>query len=90
MRKQDPDDDAAEQVVVAWLRGAGVSLGFPADACGECLTLLHELSEADGSVELMGRAAAVAPNNPDGPPPDMLNSPGTYLCPDCGELHDTP
>ena len=83
------DDDAAEQVVVAWLRGAGVSLGFPADACGECLILLHELSEADGSIELIDLAAAVA-RDPDGPPPDVLNSPGTYLCPDCGQLHDAP
>ncbi len=83
------DDDATEQVVVTWLRGAGVSLGFPADACGECLTLLHELSEADGPIELTDLAAAVA-FDPDGPAPDMLTSPGTYLCPDCGQLHDVP
>ena len=44
-----------------------VSFGFPADALWECLTLLHELSEADGSIALIDLAAAVA-RGPDGPP----------------------
>ena len=53
------DDDLAERVVLAWLRGAGTALGFPADACGQCLTVLHELSEANGPAELTDLAAAV-------------------------------
>ena len=53
------DDDLAERVVLAWLRGAGTALGFPADACGQCLTVLHELSEANGPMELTDLAAAV-------------------------------
>jgi hypothetical protein len=53
------DDDLAERVVLAWLRGAGTVLGFPHDACGQCLAVLHELSEADGPVELTDLAVAV-------------------------------
>jgi pRiA4b ORF-3-like protein len=53
------DDDLAERVVLAWLRGAGTALGFPEDACAECLTVLHELSEANGPMELTDLAAAV-------------------------------
>lgn len=53
------DDDLTERVVLAWLRGAGTALGFPADACGECLTVLHELSEANGPMELTDLVAAV-------------------------------
>jgi hypothetical protein len=53
------DEDLAERVVLAWLRGAGTALGFPADACGQCLTVLHELSQANGPMELTELAAAV-------------------------------
>ncbi len=53
------DDDLADQLVLAWLRGAGTALGFPADACGQCLTVLHELSEANGPMELTDLSAAV-------------------------------
>jgi hypothetical protein len=53
------DDDLAERVALAWLRGAGTALGFPADACGQCLTVLHELSEANGPTELTDLSAAV-------------------------------
>jgi hypothetical protein len=53
------DDDLAERVMLAWLRGAGTVLGFPHDACGQCLTVLHELSQANGPVELMDLAVAV-------------------------------
>jgi hypothetical protein len=59
------DDDLAERVVLAWLRGAGTALGFPGDACGQCLTVLHELSEANGPIELTDLAAAVL--DADGP-----------------------
>ena len=76
------DDDLAERVMLAWLRGAGVPLGFPEDPCEQCLTVLHELSEADGPVELTDLAAAVL--DADGPAP----GPGTYICPDCGQPHD--
>jgi hypothetical protein len=80
------DGDLAERAMLAWLRGAGVPLGFPGDPCGQCLTVLHELSEANGPVELTDLAAAVL--DADGPAPDVLNSPGTYICPDCGRPHD--
>ena len=53
------DDDLADRLVLAWLRGAGTALGFPADACGQCLTVLHELSEANGPMELTDLSAAV-------------------------------
>ena len=53
------DEDLAEQMVLAWLRGAGTSLGFPEAACGECVAVLHELSEANGQMELVDLAAAV-------------------------------
>ena len=52
------DDNLAERVVLAWLRGAGAPLGFPEDPCGQCLTVLHELSEANGPVELTDLVAA--------------------------------
>jgi hypothetical protein len=80
------DEDLAERVVLAWLRGAGTALGFPADACGQCLTVLHELSEANGPVELTDLAAAVL--DADGSAPGMPNFLGTYICPDCGRPHD--
>ena len=48
--------------------------------------MLHELSEADGLVELTDLAAAVL--DADGPAPGVLNSPGTYICPDYGRPHD--
>ena len=53
------DGDLAERVMLAWLRGAGVPLGFPGDPCAQCLTVLHELSEANGPVELTALVAAV-------------------------------
>ena len=75
------DDDLAERVVLAWLRGAAAPLGFPEDPCGQCLTVLHELSEANGPVELTDLVAAVL--DADGPAPA-----DTYICPDCGQPHD--
>ena len=75
------DDDLAERVVLAWLRGAAAPLGFPEDPCGQCLTVLHELSEANGLVELTDLVAAVL--DADGPAPA-----DTYICPDCGQPHD--
>jgi Plasmid pRiA4b ORF-3-like protein len=50
--------DLAERVVRAWLRGAAVPLGFPGEPCEQCLTVLHELGEANGPVELTDLAAA--------------------------------
>lgn len=46
------DDATADRVVLAWLRGAEKSLGFPDDVCGQCLTALQELVEADGTMDL--------------------------------------
>jgi hypothetical protein len=79
------DDDSTERVVLVWLRGAGTPLGFPGDVCGHCLTALHELSEADGPLELADLVAAVLET--DGPAPGTLNSP---ICPDCDQPHDSP
>jgi Plasmid pRiA4b ORF-3-like protein len=81
------DDDLAERVMLAWLRGAGMPLGFPGDPCEQCLTVLHELSEANRPVELTDLAAAVLAAD-DGPAPGVQNSLGSYICPDCGQLHD--
>ena len=53
------DDDLAERVVLGWLRGAGTALGFPHDACGQCLTVLHENSRANGPMKLTDLAVAV-------------------------------
>ena len=80
------DGELEQRVVVAWLRGAGVPLGFPGDPCGQCLMVLQELSEANGPIELTDLAAAVL--DADGPAPAMPNPPGTYICPDCGRPHD--
>jgi hypothetical protein len=80
------DEDLAQRVMLAWLRGAGLALGFPGDPCEQCLTVLHELSEANGPLELLDLAAAV--RDDDGSAPGVLNSPGTYICPDCGQPHD--
>ena len=59
------DDDLAERVMLAWLRGAGAPLGFPGNPCEQCLTVLHELSEANGPIALTDLAVAVL--DADGP-----------------------
>jgi hypothetical protein len=61
--------DLAERVLVAWVRGAGVPLGFPGDACPHCLTALHELSLVDKPMELADLMAAVRAAT-DGPVPE--------------------
>jgi Plasmid pRiA4b ORF-3-like protein len=80
------DDDLAERVMLVWLRGAGLPLGFPGEPCEQCLLVLHELSKAHGPVELTDLAAVVLAAGR--PAPGMLNSAGTYRCPDCGQRHD--
>jgi hypothetical protein len=80
------DDELAERVMLTWLRAAGVTLGFPGDPCEQCLTVLHELSQANGPLELTDLAAAVL--DAEGPAPGVLDSPATYICADCGQPHD--
>jgi hypothetical protein len=89
--------DLAERVLLAWVRGAGVPLGFPGDACPYCLAALHELSLVDKPMELADLMAAVRAAT-DGPVPgldpgvDSGPDPGQDLkeCPDCGEVHELP
>jgi hypothetical protein len=89
--------DLAERALLAWVRGAGVPLGFPVDACPHCLAALHELSLTDKPMELADLMAAVRAAT-DGPVPglnpgvDSGPDPGQDLeaCPDCGEVHGLP
>ncbi len=89
--------DLAERALLAWVRGAGVPLGFPGDACPHCLAALHELSLVDKPMELADLMAAVRAAT-DGPVPgldpgvDSGPDPGQDLevCPDCDEVHGLP
>jgi len=73
-------DTSPQSVLGSWLRAASADLGLPDEPCPDCLTVLHELSEADGSLDLAHLAEAARtlgdPHDQDVP------------CPDCGELHD--
>jgi Plasmid pRiA4b ORF-3-like protein len=75
-----PADTSPENVLRSWLRAASLELGLPDEPCAGCLTVLHELSEADGSVDLTQLAEAVR----------LLGSPEDEEapCPGCGEVHD--
>ncbi len=74
-------DASPENVLRSWLRVASADLGLPDEPCPGCLTVLHELSEAHGSVDLTQLAEAVR----------LLGTPqdGEVPCPGCGEVHDT-
>jgi hypothetical protein len=73
-------DTSPGQTVQSWLNLMSAGLGLIEGPCGGCLTVLHELSEASGPLDLTQLAEAVRSLAPaedeDGP------------CPDCGEVHD--
>jgi Plasmid pRiA4b ORF-3-like protein len=73
-------DASPENVLRSWLRAASAELGLPDEPYAEGLTVLHELNEADGSVDLSQLAEAVR----------LLGSPEDEAvpCPGCGEVHD--
>jgi hypothetical protein len=75
-------DMSPQNVLRSWLRGASAELGLPDEPCAGCLTVLHELSEADGPLDLARLAEAVRPPEP----PEAEDAP----CPGCGEIHDPP
>ena len=74
-------DASPENVLSSWLWVASAELGLPDEPCAGCLTVLYELSEADGSVNLAQLAESVR----------LLESPEDeeVPCPGCGEVHDT-
>src|SRR3984893_8752095 len=67
------DHDLADRAGLASPCGARTVLGFPHDACGQCLTVLHELSQADGPMELMDLALAVLDPAFDADPTDWAD-----------------
>ena len=69
-------------VLRSWLGAASAELGLRDEPCGGCLTILHELSEADGPLDLAQLAEAIG--SPE--PPEPEDGP----CPGCGEIHDPP
>jgi len=75
-------DATPQNVLRDWLRAASTELGLPAEPCPGCLTILHELNEADGPLGLAHLAEALRSAEPaeDGDAP----------CLDCGEVHDLP
>ena len=75
-------DATPQNVLRDWLRAASTELGLPAEPCPGCLTVLHELNEADGPLGLAHLAEALRSAEPaeDGDAP----------CLDCGEVHDLP
>jgi hypothetical protein len=75
-------DMSPQNVLRSWLQGASAELGLPDEPCAGCLTVLHELSEAGGPLDLAQLAEAV--RSPGPPKPE--NGP----CPGCGEIHDPP
>jgi Plasmid pRiA4b ORF-3-like protein len=77
-------DTSPQSVLQTWLNAASAELGLPGDPCAACLTVLHELSAADGPLGLSRLAEAVrslAPEDPEGE-----DGP----CPACGEVHGPP
>ena len=75
-------DATPQNVLGSWLRAASAELGLPDDPCTGCLTVLHELSEADGSLDLAQLAEALRSAEP--------TSDEDAPCPDCGTVHDLP
>src|SRR5260370_9632818 len=73
-------DASPRNTLQCWLNAASAELGLPDDPCPGCLTVLHELSEADGPLDLARLAEEVR----------MLGVPDDVPCPDCGEVHDLP
>jgi len=75
-------DATPQNVLGFWLRAASAGLGLPGEPCPGCLTVLHELSEADGPLDLARLAEALRSAEP----AEDEDAP----CPDCGEVHDLP
>jgi len=75
-------DPSPSEVLGSWLRAVSAELGLPDEPCAGCLTVLHELSQADGPLDLAQLAEAVG--SPD------LPGDGGEPCPDCGEVHGLP
>jgi Plasmid pRiA4b ORF-3-like protein len=75
-------DATPQNVLESWLRIASAELGLPAEPCAGCLTVLHELSEADRPLGLAQLAEALRSAEP----AEDEDAP----CPDCGEVHDLP
>jgi hypothetical protein len=73
-------DTSPQSVLGAWLRAASADLGLLDEPCGGCLTVLHELSEASGPLDLAELAEAARTLG------DLHDQ--DVPCPDCGELHD--
>ena len=71
-----------QNVLRSWLRSVSAELGLPDEPCAGCLTVLHELSEADGPLDLAQLAQAVGSPGP--------AEPEDAPCPGCGEMHDAP
>ena len=75
-------DTSPPTVLGSWLRAAAADLGLPDEPCAGCLTVLHELSDADEPLDLTLLAEEVRalgmPEDEDVP------------CPNCGEVHDVP
>jgi hypothetical protein len=75
-------DATPQNVLGSWLRAASAELGLPDEPCTGCLTVLHELSEAGGSLDLAQLAQALRSAEP---------TPGEDApCPDCGTVHHLP
>ena len=75
-----PDPDA---ILHAWVQAATAALDLGEEPCGVCLTVLHELSSADGPLTIAqlatGVRAALEPEEPE--------EPEALPCPGCGEVH---
>ena len=75
-------DSSPQNALQCWLNAASAELGLPEEPCAGCLTVLHELSTADGPLRLAELAEAVRP--PEQPDDDEAK------CPGCGEVHGAP
>jgi hypothetical protein len=76
----------AERVLQSWVWSNLWQLGLPDDPCAECLTVLHELSVADGPVPMADLEEAVRSLSEPGAAGAIPGAP----CPACGEVHDVP
>lgn len=75
-------DTSPQTVLRSWVRVAAGELGLPGDPCPGCLTVLHELAEADGPLDLAQLAEAVQSLEP--------SEDEEEPCPDCGKVHVLP
>lgn len=75
-------DMSPQNVLRSWLRAVSAQLGLPGEPCSGCLTVLYELSMADGPLDLAQLAEMVRSPAPSGDEDEP--------CPDCGEVHGLP